>query len=80
MRREAAAVARASGALSGFLPRAGCHVPAWKFTAAAAAGCPGSLRYPDVGAGASGPQTWPLPTELFTLAGGSILLMNPCKW
>lgn len=27
-------------------------VPAWKFTAAAAAGCPGSLRCPDVGAGA----------------------------
>lgn len=33
-----------------WLPRAGCLVFAWKFTTAAA-GCPGSLRCPDVGAG-----------------------------
>lgn len=42
-----AAALRASRALSGF--PVGCRVPAWKFTAAA--GCPWSLRCPDVGAG-----------------------------
>lgn len=73
-----AAAARASRALSGFL-------------APAALSLLGNLPPPPPGArGVCGAQTWgrvpsgpqplPLPTELFTLALGSILLIKPCKW
>lgn len=62
--RSRRAAARASPALSGFPARL---VPAWKFTAAAAE-CPGSLRCPDVGAGAQrGPSPGLFPPSYLCL-------------